>query len=1291
MHRLLARRPAARELALVATATVTALVAALLGVGIAAPAYAADRTIAVTSTDDADPNDACTTPTMADPGSPVTLRAALCVASNLGGSTIVTVPNGTFTLADGAIDVGTTAGTSITIQGTSTAGTVLVGSGTQQVLALDPQQVGGIAVAIDKVTVRGGVDNVYGGGAIIGGSGNAAAADSLAITASSFTGNTANTTAGGSTANPGGAIQFIGGSLDVRSTTFSGNSSGIASGGALYYQATGATSGETLSIQGSTFANNRATASGVNGGAAVAVSDPHGGASMSISSSSFTGNAPVGGASFPGAGLWLDGGSLSVTGSTFASNTNPANAGSAIAVTGGALSARYNRISGNSAPAVKQSGGTADLARNWWGCVGGPTVTGCDTVSGAVTAAPYLTLGLTASPATLVAPQSSTTLTASLLADSAGASVAPSDLTAFDGATVAFSRTAGAAVVMPTTAALSGGVASSTLALAQPGAATASATLGSGSAVTTVAMYAPPAFVTGSTATGVVGTNGAFTVATTGYPTPALSLTGTLPAGVGFVDNGDGTATISGTPTDAAKDYPVTVRAANAGGTVDQALTYVLNQTSAITSPNTASFTAGSAGSFTVTTTGRPTADPIAVAGTLPAGLTFTDHHDGTATIAGTPAAKTGGVRTLSLTAGNGVGTAAAQTLTLTVQEAPVLTGSAVATATAGQSFGFTVTTDRGYPVPTIAVTGTLPAGLAFVDNGDGTGTISGTPTGPGGVATLGVSADNGVAPAASAALALTVREVPVVTTAPADQKVVAGAPVVFTAAASGFPAPTAQWSVSTDGGASYAPIAGATATTYGFTAAAGDDGNRYRVTFDNAAGSVSADAALSVGTAPAFSSAAGATFLLDGTAHSFAVTTTGFPDAALTASGLPAWLTLTDNGDKTGTLAGTPPAGSAGVHMFTLTASNGYQPDATQSFALTVTESPAITSAPSAGFTAGAAGSFTVTTGGGYPATVGLTATGTLPQGLRFVDAGNGTAVLSGTPAAGSGGAYSIQVTADNGVAPATTQTLAVTVAEAAVFTGPSTLDVTRGVDVDFGIATGHAYPAVSTVTLTGTLPAGLTFTAGPAGTARITGSTTDAVATSTVTLTAVAPGSADVTRTLTIVVADAPTITLPLSPPTGDGPLAGVPSGVQPGQAITLVADGFAPDSPVTFGLYSVPVTLGVVDADAQGTARLTVVIPAGYEGAHTLVALGTAPDGDERVLRTGIVLPTANGGGTGGSGSGTAPGGAGSTSGSGASSSGASGLADTGLDATPLLLLALALLGLGAGMLARRRVRA
>src|ERR1700694_3160953 len=71
----------------------------------------------------------------------------------------------------------------------------------------------------------------------------------------------------------------------------------------------------------------------------------------------------------------------------------------------------------------------------------------------------------------------------------------------------------------------------------------------------------------------------------------------------------------------------------------------------------------------------------------------------------------------------------------------------------------------------------------------------------------------------------------------------------------------------------------------------------------------------------------------------------------------------------------------------------------------------PALTSAPSATFTTGQAGSFPVATSG-CPAPA-LTESGALPQGVSFIDNGDGTATLSGTPAAGSGGAYTFTITA--------------------------------------------------------------------------------------------------------------------------------------------------------------------------------------------------------------------------------------------------------------------------------------
>ena len=67
--------------------------------------------------------------------------------------------------------------------------------------------------------------------------------------------------------------------------------------------------------------------------------------------------------------------------------------------------------------------------------------------------------------------------------------------------------------------------------------------------------------------------------------------------------------------------------------------------------------------------------------------------------------------------------------------------------------------------------------------------------------------------------------------------------------------------------------------------------------------------------------------------------------------------MTFTDNGDGTATLAGTPAAGTSGVYHFTIDATNGVNPDATQSFTLTVDVSPGITRRDHTTFTEGQGG----------------------------------------------------------------------------------------------------------------------------------------------------------------------------------------------------------------------------------------------------------------------------------------------------------------------------------------------
>jgi len=110
------------------------------------------------------------------------------------------------------------------------------------------------------------------------------------------------------------------------------------------------------------------------------------------------------------------------------------------------------------------------------------------------------------------------------------------------------------------------------------------------------------------------------------------------------------------------------------------------------------------------------------------------------------------------------------------------------------------------------------------------------------------------------------------------------------------------------------------------------------------------------------------------------------------------------------------------------LTAGNGVSPDAVHDFTLTVNQPPAITSAAATTFVVGTAGHFTVTTTGFPTASITLPP-GALPSGVAFTDNGDGTATLAGTPAAGTGGTYTLTLTAGNGVSPDAVQTFTLTV----------------------------------------------------------------------------------------------------------------------------------------------------------------------------------------------------------------------------------------------------------------------
>lgn len=78
----------------------------------------------------------------------------------------------------------------------------------------------------------------------------------------------------------------------------------------------------------------------------------------------------------------------------------------------------------------------------------------------------------------------------------------------------------------------------------------------------------------------------------------------------------------------------------------------------------------------------------------------------------------------------------------------PRITSPAATTFFIGHNNEFTITAIGG-PVPIITTSTNLPTGISFIDNGDGTATLSGEPTGPEGVFQIVIKANNGITPAA--------------------------------------------------------------------------------------------------------------------------------------------------------------------------------------------------------------------------------------------------------------------------------------------------------------------------------------------------------------------------------------------------------------------------------------------------------------------------------------------------------------------------------------------------------------
>jgi uncharacterized repeat protein (TIGR01451 family) len=467
----------------------------------------------------------------------------------------------------------------------------------------------------------------------------------------------------------------------------------------------------------------------------------------------------------------------------------------------------------------------------------------------------------------------------------------------------------------------------------------------------------------------------------------ALTLTApTLPGWLSLVDHGNATATLSGTPTNAdVGEHPVVLRVTDGAGLfAEQTYTITVanvNDAPFFTSTPVTTATQGAPYSYAVAA-GDPDlayGDALTLtAPTLPAWLTLTDHGNGTATLSGTPTNADVGANTIVLRVTDSEGLVDTQAFTITVanvNDAPLFTSTPVTTATQGAPYTYAVGAgdpDLDYGDALTLTATTLPGWLSLVDHGNATATLSGTPT----------NADVG--------------EHPVVLRV-------------------------------TD--------------SIGLS-----DTQSFTITVAN------------VNDAPFFTSTP-VTTATQGAAYSYAVAA-GDPDLpygdalTISATTLPAWLTLTDHGNGTATLSGTPANTDVGANTVVLRVTDSGGLIDTQAFTITVAnvnDAPFFTSTPVTTATQGAPYTYAVGAGDpdlDYGDALTLTAT-TLPDWLTLTDHGDGTATLSGTPSNADVGEHPVVLRVTDSAGSFAEQTFTLTVAnvnDAPFFTSTPVTTATQG-----------------------------------------------------------------------------------------------------------------------------------------------------------------------------------------------------------------------------------------------------
>jgi len=592
--------------------------------------------------------------------------------------------------------------------------------------------------------------------------------------------------------------------------------------------------------------------------------------------------------------------------------------------------------------------------------------------------------------------------------------------------------------------------------------------------------------------------------------TPALN-TSTLPLGASFTDNSDGTGSFDWTPDfTQAGSYFVIFYATDGVATDSEIVSFAINeagnQAPELAAIGSQSVTEGINLNFSIAASDPDSTIPTLATSALPAGATFTDNgdgtaSDGTATFDWTPSFVQSGVYNVAFLTTDGA-LFDSELVTITVNEAgnqaPELADIGSQSTTEGVNLNFSVlATDPDVTTPSLS-TSTLPTGASFSDNGDGTGIFDWIPsfTQSGSYfvifyASDGISGDSEV-------VSIIVNEAgnqsPVLATI-GSQSVVEGSSLNFAVSAVDPDSTIPALSASTlPAGATFTDNGdgtGSFAWSPTFIQAGG-----YSLTFYATDGSATDSEVVTItvieaGNQSPVLTVIGAQSVSEGINLTFAISASDadLTTPSLSTSTLPAGASFTDNGDGSGSFDWTPDFTQSGTYNVTFRATDG---QATDSEVVTITvneagnQTPVLASIGAKSTSEGILLTFGVSAvdaDGTFP----LLSTTALPSGAVFTDNGDGSGSFEWTPDFTQSGLYSVTFIAADSLA-ADSETIGITVGETGnqspILAAIGSQSSSENVNLTFAVSASD--PDGTTPVLTAVnLPGGATFVDNGNGTA--------------------------------------------------------------------------------------------------------------------------------------------------------------------------------------------------------------